>query len=64
MKQESARTFKDLVVWQKSHAFVVEVYRLTERFPKTELFGLTSQLRRAAGAAAAVLSSCILSSGS
>lgn len=48
MKQEPARTFEDLVVWQKSHAFVLEVYRLTERFPKAELFGLTSQFRRAA----------------
>jgi len=43
-----ARTFQDLVVWQKAHRFVVEVYRLTERFPKHELYGLTSQLRRAA----------------
>lgn len=43
-----ARTFQDLVVWQKAHRFVLEVYRLTERFPKHELYGLTSQLRRAA----------------
>ena len=43
-----ARTFQDLVVWQKAHRFVLEVYRLTERFPKTETYGVTSQLRRAA----------------
>jgi four helix bundle protein len=43
-----ARRFQDLVVWQKAHRFVLEVYRLTERFPKTETYGLTSQLRRAA----------------
>ncbi len=64
MKQEPVRTFEDLVVGQKSHAFILRFYRLTECFPKTELFGLTSQLGRAAGAAATVLSSTILASGS
>ena len=43
-----ARTFQDLLVWQKAHRFVLEVYRLTEDFPKREIYGLTSQLRRAA----------------
>ena len=43
-----ARTFQDLIVWQKAHRFVLEVYRLTDRFPKTEVYGLTSQFRRAA----------------
>jgi four helix bundle protein len=42
-----AKTFEDLEVWQKAHAYVLSVYRLTEGFPKHELFGLTSQLRRA-----------------
>jgi four helix bundle protein len=41
-------TFMDVVVWQKAHAWVLSVYRLTENFPKHELFGVTSQLRRAA----------------
>jgi len=40
--------FKDLIVWQKSVAFVTEIYRLTEQFPTTEIYGLTSQMRRAA----------------
>ena len=44
----SSKTFEDVEVWQKAHAFVLEIYRLTENFPKHELFGLTSQLRRAA----------------
>ena len=43
-----ARTFEDLVVWQKAHAFVLGVYRLTADFPREEVYGLTSQLRRAA----------------
>jgi four helix bundle protein len=43
-----ARSFEDVEIWKKSHAFVLETYRLTENFPKHELFGLTSQLRRAA----------------
>ncbi|MBN2560620.1 MAG: four helix bundle protein [Phycisphaerae bacterium] len=43
-----ARCFQDLIVWQKAHHFVLDVYKLTERFPKTEMYGLASQLRRAA----------------
>jgi four helix bundle protein len=40
--------FTELEVWQRSHAMVLEVYRLTARFPETERFGLVSQVRRAA----------------
>lgn len=43
-----ATTFKDLIVWQKAHEFVLQVYELTKAFPKTEQYGLTSQIRRAA----------------
>ena len=45
---EKARNFTDLIVWQKAHKFVLSVYRLSENFPKSEIYGLTSQLRRAA----------------
>lgn len=40
------KSYKDLIVWQKSMDLVVEVYKLTENFPREELFGLTSQMRR------------------
>ncbi len=46
--RKPAKTFEDLVVWQKAHRFVLAVYRFTEGFPRHELFGLTSQIRRAA----------------
>ncbi len=48
-----AKSFEDLVVWQKAHQFVLKVYTMTECFPKAETFGLTSQLRRAAVSIAA-----------
>jgi four helix bundle protein len=43
-----ARTFQDLLVWQKAHHFVLTVYALTATFPKQEIYGLSLQLRRAA----------------
>ncbi|BAZ80976.1 four helix bundle protein [Sphaerospermopsis kisseleviana CS-549] len=44
---QPARTFEDLIVWQKAHQFVLGVYQLTANFPKSEIYGLTSQFRRA-----------------
>src|SRR4051812_45391815 len=44
----STQRFEEVVVWQKAHAWVLSIYRFTEGFPRHELFGLTSQLRRAA----------------
>jgi four helix bundle protein len=40
--------FKDLKVWERSHALVLDLYKLTAKFPSEERFGLVSQLRRAA----------------
>ena len=42
------RNHKDLIVWQKSMALVRRVYEITRAFPHEEMFGLTSQMRRAA----------------
>lgn len=39
--------FEQLIVWQKAHQFVLNVYSFTKHFPKEEIFGLTSQFRRA-----------------
>jgi four helix bundle protein len=43
-----ARSYRELLVWQKAKALAVEIYRATEQFPRTETYGLTSQIRRAA----------------
>lgn len=48
-----SKSFQELIVWQRAHEFVLSVYRYTKRFPKDELFGLTSQFRRAAVSIAA-----------
>ena len=43
-----AKSFQDLIVWQKAHQFVLSIYRFSDNFPQKEIYGLTSQLRRAA----------------
>jgi len=48
-----AQTFKDLLVWQKAHKFVLESYAYSKSFPKEEIYGLTSQFRRASVSIAA-----------
>jgi len=47
-KKIETNSYKDLIVWQKSMTLVVEIYKLTESFPKAEIYGLTSQMRRCA----------------
>ncbi|MGY5351948.1 four helix bundle protein [Wenyingzhuangia sp. IMCC45533] len=44
---EKTNTFQDLMVWQKGHQFILEVYKITKSFPKEEIYGLSSQFRRA-----------------
>ncbi len=49
------RDFKTLQVWHKAHTIVLRVYKVTAFFPKEELYGLTSQIRRAAASVPANL---------
>lgn len=44
----STQSFRDLVVWQKSRDLAVKIYKITDEFPNSELYGMTSQMRRAA----------------
>ena len=44
---EVAKNFQELKVWQKSHQLVLDVYKISTKFPREEICGLTSQLRRA-----------------
>lgn len=43
----SAQSFEDLIVWQKAHQYVLDIYRVTKGYPKDELFALVNQMRRA-----------------
>lgn len=45
---EKIISYKDLVVWQKAKLLAIAIYELTERFPQSEIYGLTSQMRRSA----------------
>lgn len=48
MNSQPIQDFTDIVVWQKAHQLTLLVYRLTDGFPKQEVFGLVSQMRRCA----------------
>ena len=50
---ESIKSHRDLIAWQKAMNLTVEIYQTTKAFPKEELFGLTSQIRRASASIAA-----------
>ena len=41
------KSFRDLIVWQKSYKLVLEIYKITKGFPKTEIYGLSQQMRKA-----------------
>lgn len=45
---KAAKSFEDLIVWQKAHQLTLSIYGMTKSFPREEIFGLSSQMRRAA----------------
>jgi four helix bundle protein len=47
------KDFRDLKVWEKAHAITLEIYRVTNSFPRDERYGLTSQIRRCSASFAA-----------
>jgi len=51
--RKPSKSFRDLIVWQRAHALVLSIYKLTKHFPKDERFGLTSQIRRSSVSVAA-----------
>ena len=53
IRRQAAKTFRDLLVWQKTHKYVLAVYKLTAGFPKQETYALSLQMRRAAVSVAA-----------
>jgi four helix bundle protein len=48
MEQSKSIGYKGMIVWQKAYKLVLEIYRLTTSFPKSEIYGLSQQMRRAA----------------
>ena len=48
VERRTAQSFRDLIVWQRAHEFVLLAYQYSEKFPRSEIYGLSSQLRRAA----------------
>jgi len=52
---QGVKDFRELKVWQKAHELTLSVYRVTAAFPREELYGLTSRIRRACSSIAANL---------
>jgi four helix bundle protein len=45
---EKSKSFEDVILWQKAHKFVLSIYKMTSDFPTSEIYGITSQIRRSA----------------
>ncbi len=59
MSEEAAKDFRDLLIWQKAHQFVLSVYNYSDYFPQKEVCGLTPQFRRAAVAIPTSIVECL-----
>ena len=46
--EKELKAFRKLIVWQRAHELALMIYKASEKFPKHEIFGLTSQMRRSA----------------
>ena len=53
MERESAKSFRDLIVWKRAHELVLSIYMESKLFPREELFGIVSQMRRSSVSVAA-----------
>jgi len=47
-EKKKIKSFTDLIAWSKGHELVIEIYDVTKKFPKEEIFGITNQIRRCA----------------
>jgi four helix bundle protein len=56
VKKKKYKTVEELPVWQKAHELTLLVYKATEKFPKSEMYGLTSQIRRSSSSIGANIS--------
>lgn len=45
---QKTKSFTELIVWQKAHRLTLDIYKITKDFPREEVYGITSQIRRAA----------------
>lgn len=54
-REDMMRNYRDLQVWSKAHSLTLDLYRISRAFPREEMYGLTSQLRRAASSIGANL---------
>ena len=63
MNRNPAKSFQDLIVWQKAHQFVLSVFHYSDYFPQKEIYGLTPQFRQAATSIATSIAESFVKEG-
>lgn len=63
VNRQASRSFRDLIMWQKAHELVLDIYKKTKDFPKEEVYSLTSQIRRSSMSVAANMAEGFKKSG-